>query len=196
VINPVQTDVTAILAAASAGDQDAANRLFPLVYEQLRAQAARYLQGEAPGHTLQPTALVHEAYIKLVGQHRASWQDRGHFFAVAAMAMRRILVNHAKAKKSHKRGGDQTRQPLEIDSLAEQFEQRAIDLVALDEALEQLRAISSEQARLVELRFFAGLTVEQAAEALGVSERTVHRDWALARAWLRGEIERRERDRD
>lgn len=179
--------VTVLLAAIERGDGSAAERLFPLVYRELRTMAARQLRDERSGHTLVATALVHEAYLKLVGQRDAAWRDRGHFLSVAATAMRRILVNHAKARRRLKRGGGRGR--VDIDEIARAFEARAIDLVALDEALERLRELSPDQARLVDLRFFAGLSVEQAAEALGTSERTLHRDWALARAWLRGEIE-------
>jgi RNA polymerase sigma-70 factor, ECF subfamily len=181
-------DVTLLLAAATAGDDGAANRLLPLVYDELRRLAASYLRSEAEGHTLPPTALVHEAYLKLVGQREAHWKDRGHFFAVAATAMRRILVNHARDRRRLKRGGDRERESL--DDVADRFEEEAIDLIALDAALERLRQLSARQALVIELRFFAGLTPAQVAEVTDSSERSVHRDWAAARAWLRGEIER------
>jgi RNA polymerase sigma-70 factor (ECF subfamily) len=180
-------NVTVLLDALARGDASAADRMFPLVYRELRALAARQLRRERSGHTLAPTALVHEAYLKLVGQREASWRSRGHFLAVAATAMRRVLVNHAKARRRLKRGGDRSR--LEIDEIANEFERRATDLVALDGALDRLRARSPLQADIVELRFFGGLTVEQAALALDVSERSVHREWAVARAWLRGEVD-------
>lgn len=183
---PASEDMTQILTAATAGDQVAADKLLPLVYDELRALAARYLQEERPSHTLQTTALVHEAYLKLIDQRRAKWKDRTHFFAVAATAMRRILVNHAKAKKRSKRGGDQEK--ISLDVAAAIYEERALDLVALDEALEQLAAMDQQQSRIVELRFFGGLTVDEVAEVLGISARTVHREWTTARAWLRGQI--------
>jgi len=179
--------IAVLLAAIESGDASAADRLFPLVYSELRGLAANQLRHERSGHTLVATALVHEAYLRLVGQRNASWKDRGHFLAVAASAMRRILVNHAKARKRLKRGGDRRR--IDIDSIAEAFEERVSDLVALDAALERLRLRSPDQARIVELRFFAGLSIEQVAEALGTSERSVHREWAVARAWLRGEMQ-------
>ena len=183
---PASEDMTQILTAATAGDQVAADKLLPLVYDELRALAARYLQEERPSHTLQTTALVHEAYLKLIDQSRVKWKDRTHFFAVAATAMRRILVNHAKAKKRSKRGGDQEK--ISLDVAAAIYEERALDLVALDEALEQLAAMDQQQSRIVELRFFGGLTVDEVAEVLGISARTVHREWTTARAWLRGQI--------
>jgi RNA polymerase sigma-70 factor (ECF subfamily) len=183
---PTADDLTKILVAAGAGDSRAADELLPLVYEELRAMAARHLKGERAGHTLQPTALVHEAYLKLVDQTRVQWQGRSHFLAVAATAMRRILVNHAKAHGRQKRGGDAQRVPL--DRALESFQERAIDLEALDEALQRLAGIDAAQARIVELRFFGGLTVEETAEVLATSARTVHREWTLAKAWLHGEV--------
>lgn len=185
-MNGPPDDLTRILAEAGQGDSGAVERLFPLVYEELRAIASRCLGGERPDHTLQPTALVNEAYLKLVDQRRASWADRGHFFAIAAMAMRRILVNHAKARGRVKRGGG--RRPVGLDAGEAILPERSVDLVALDEALTRLAEIDADQAKIVELRFFAGLTVEEVAAVRGVSVRTVHYDWAMARAWLRGEI--------
>ena len=179
-------DVTQLLAAVNSGDEEAADRLFPLIYDELRSVARRYLGRERSDHTLQATALVHEAYLKLVGQRDASWQGRSHFLAVAATAMRRILVNHAKAHRSAKRGGGRPR--LALDEAAAVFEDRAGDLLELDEALTRLAALAPDQARLVELRFFAGLSVEETARLLGVSVRTAQYDWAMARAWLRGEL--------
>lgn len=175
-----------LLAAASHGDAEASERVFPLIYDELRRLADRYMRGERPDHTLQATALVHEAYLKLVGQGDASWTSRAHFLAAAAQAMRRILVNHAKSKKRVKRGGGRAQLVLE-EALAA-FEDRAIDLVDLDDSLRKLAAIAPDQARIVELRFFAGLTVEETARMLGTSERTIYSDWAMARAWLRGEL--------
>ncbi len=182
-----QDDVTEILAAASGGNSQAAENLFPLIYHELRAVAGRYLRHQPSGHTLQPTALVHEAYLRLVGPQRASWTDRRHFLATAAVAMRQILVNHATHTPCLKRGGG--RAGLTIEQVEPHAEQRDIDLVALDEALTRLAEIDPRQARIVELRFFAGFSVEETASVLDVSERTVHRDWTMARLWLRGEIE-------
>lgn len=183
---PPSSDLTAILAAASAGDGPAADRLLPLVYDELRAQAARYLESERPDHTLQATALVHEAYLRLVDQTRVQWQDRVHFFAVAAVMMRRVLVNHAKARRAAKRGGQGLR--LTLDESSASGGPRDIDLVALDEALERLAALDPQQARLVELRFFAGMSAAEAAPVLGISERTLHREWTVAKAWLHAEL--------
>ncbi len=183
---PPSPELTQILADASRGDEDAANRLFPLIYDELRRLAGRYIKRERPDHTLQATALVHEAYLKLFGQPTAAWADRSHFMAVAAIAMRRILVNHARSHRAARRGGGRAR--VALDEAAAVFEDRAIDLVALDEALKRLAQIDPDQARIVELRFFGGLSVEDTARLLGVSVRTVHYDWAMARAWLRGEL--------
>jgi RNA polymerase sigma factor (TIGR02999 family) len=180
-------DLTVMLEAASRGDRGAADRLLPLVYDELRAQAAAYLKRERPNHTLQATALVHEAYLRMVDQTRAQLGGRVHFFAVAATMMRRVLVDHAKARSAEKRGGGGLR--LTLDESAEAaVGGEATDLVALDAALEKLAALDPEQARLVELRFFAGMTMQEVAEATGMSERTAHREWVIAKAWLRGEI--------
>ena len=183
---PSSSELTQILADASRGDEDAANRLFPLIYDELHRLAQRYLRRERPDHTLQATALVHEAYLKLLGQRNAAWANRAHFMAVAATAMRRILVNHAKSHRAARRGGGRAK--LTIDEAAAVFEDRAIDLIALDEALTRLAEVDPDQARIVELRFFGGLSVDDTARHLGVSARTVHYDWAMARAWLRGEL--------
>jgi RNA polymerase sigma-70 factor, ECF subfamily len=179
--------MTQILEAASQGDAAAADRLLPLVYEELRAQAARYLQRERPDHTLQATALVHEAFLRLVDQTRVQWKGRSHFFAVAAVMMRRVLVNHAKSKHAAKRGDPRLRLTLD-EPLARS--KPGIDLVALDEALQKLAKLDPVQARLVELRFFAGLPVKDAADVLGISERTLHREWTVAKAWLHAELSR------
>lgn len=184
---PDPDPVTRLLAGASGGDAGAVERLFPIIYDELRRLADRYLGDQRPGHTLQPTALVHEAFLRLAGAG-TSCEDRGHFFAVAATAMRQVLVNHAKARGSAKRGGGAARTPL-VDSLA-LLEERAIDLVALDEALERLAHLDPEQAHVVELRFFAGLTVDETAAAVGRPVRSVERDWSVARRWLRAELER------
>ncbi len=168
------------------GYSDAADELLPLVYDEFRIMAQRYLARERPDHTLDPTALVHEAFMKLIDQNRVDWKGRAHFFAVAAQAMRRILVDHARHHSRLKRGGD--RQRVSLDEQLAPGEQRTEDLVALDDALEQLAQLDSRQARIVELRFFAGLTVEEVAETLGVSKRTIEGDWTMARAWLRREL--------
>jgi RNA polymerase sigma factor (TIGR02999 family) len=168
------------------GDSEAAEELLPLVYDEFRAMAQRYLSRERPDHTLEPTALVHEAFMKLIDQSRVDWQGRAHFFAVAAQAMRRILVDHARHHNRLKRGGD--RQRVSLDEQLAPGEHRTEDLVALDDALEQLAQLDARQARIVELRFFAGLTVGEVAETLGVSKRTIEGDWTMARAWLRREL--------
>ena len=176
-------DITQLLDAAAAGDPKAAADLLPLVYDELRKLAAARMASEAPNHTLQPTALVHEAYVRLVGPDPGrDWNGRGHFFAAAAEAMRRILVDQAREKLALKRGGDRKRVPLEeVDPPAGTPPE---DLLALDEALEQLTRLDPTAGQLVELRYFAGLTIPQAAEALGVSPRRADFLWAYARAWL------------
>jgi RNA polymerase sigma factor (TIGR02999 family) len=177
------SDVTRLLDAAAAGDRRAAAELLPLVYAELRRLAAARLAGEKAGHTLQPTALVHEAYLRLVGGERGqNWNGRGHFFAAAAEAMRRILVDHARRKKSAKRGGGRER--LDLDAIDVAIADWPEDLVVLDEALGRLAAIDPKAARLVHLRFFAGLPIPEVAEVLGMSPRTADRLWAYARAWL------------
>ncbi len=178
-------DVTRILSEIEHGDARAAEQLLPLVYDELRNLAARRLAQEKPGQTLQATALVHEAYLRLVGQDEArSWNSRGHFFAAAARAMRRILVDNARRKNARKRGVGLARQPL--DEIA--APQPDDELLALDEALQALAATDPVKARLVELRYFAGLTGEQAAKVLGISPATADRHWAFAKAWLRNEV--------
>ncbi len=181
------SDVTHILGRLERGDEEAAGELLPLVYDELRRMAARQLATEAAGHTLQPTALVHEAYLKLVDQDRAgAWNHRGHFFSAAAEAMRRILVDHARRKKAEKREGSRRRSDLDPEKLA--FLERRDDLLALDEALALLESTDPRKAELVKLRFFAGLTMSQAAEALGISVATAERDWAYTRVWLLREM--------
>ena len=178
-------DVTRILSDIELGDAGAAERLLPLVYDELRKLAARRLKREDPGHTLQATALVHEAYLRLVGRDETrSWNSRGHFFAAAARAMRRILVDNARRKGAQKRGVGLERRPL--DEVA--APQPDDELLALDEALQALAASDPVKARLVELRYFAGLTGEQAARVLGISPATADRHWAFAKAWLRNEV--------
>jgi RNA polymerase sigma factor (TIGR02999 family) len=181
-------DVTQLLNAIEQSDQQAANQLFPFVYDELRRLAAQKLAGEKPGQTLQATALVHEAYLRLVGDQgeQRPFKDRGHFFAAAATAMRRILIDNARRKRSQKRGGGRQRQPLDAVAAPEPDE----DLLALDEALKKLADKDPVKARLVELRYFAGLTGEQTAEMLGISPTTADRHWAYARAWLRAEVRR------
>ncbi len=180
------SEVTRILNAIERGDPQAASQLLPLVYDELRRLAAQKLAREKPGQTLDATGLVHEAYLRLVGdtEARRPLKDRGHFFAAAAAAMRRILIDNARRKRTQKRGGGLKRQPLEAVAAPEPDE----DLLALDEALEKLAAQDPVKARLVELRYFAGLTAEQAAEVLGISPSTADRHWAYARAWLRAEV--------
>jgi len=180
-------EVTQILHAIAGGDLHAANQLLPLGYEELRRLAARKMGHETPGQTLQPTALVHEAYLRLVGEGTGShWDSRGHFFAAAAEAMRRILVENARRKKSAKHGGGLARQDLDAErvSLPEVRE----DVIALDEALTKFAAVQPQAAQLVQLRYFAGLSIPEAAHTLGISPRTADRLWAYARAWLHQEI--------
>ncbi len=177
------SEVTRILSAIEQGDPHAAEQLLPLVYDELRKLAAQKLVQEAPGQTLQATALVHEAYLRLIGpDHSQHWDTRGHFFAAAAEAMRRILINRARDKNRLKRGGDRKR--LNLDQLAAVDDATDDDLVALDEALEQLARVNPPCAELVKLRFFAGLNLDEVAASLGISRRTADRYWAFARAWL------------
>ncbi|MBC8468448.1 MAG: sigma-70 family RNA polymerase sigma factor [Planctomycetes bacterium] len=179
-------DITKILDAIEQGDAQAADKLLPLIYEELRVLAAQKMSHELPGQTLQATALVHEAYIRLVGKEARNWDSRGHFFAAAVEAMRRILVENARRKKSSKHGGDKLKVDLDHADLA--IEEPSEDLIALDEALTRLSETDPGVADLVKLRYFAGLTIEQAAEFLGISRRTAVDHWAYARAWLRREI--------
>ena len=179
-------NVTQLLIDWSKGDKAALDALLPVVYEELRHQAARYLRRERAGHTLQTTALIHEAYIKLIDQRNVHWQNRAHFFGIAAQAMRRILVDHARAKNRAKRGGSDIRVSFNEANLVGQ--QQDLDIEALDEALTRLSEIDEQQSRIVELRFFSGLTVEETAEVLGISTATVKRDWSMAKAWLHREI--------
>jgi RNA polymerase sigma factor (TIGR02999 family) len=181
------TDVTRILSAIEQGDPHAAEQLLPLVYDELRQLAAQKLAQEKPGQTLQATALVHEAYLRLVDTQQAQqWNSRGHFFAAAAEAMRRILVDQARRRNAAKRGGQAHREELEGSALA--APEPAVDVLALHEALERLEKADPASANLVKLRFFAGLTMSEAAEALAMSVRSAHDLWAYARSWLRREI--------
>ena len=179
-------DVTQLLIAWSQGDRDSAERLVPLIYDELRQLAARYLARERAEHTLQPTALVHEAYMRLVDLRHVQWQDRTHFFAIAAQAMRRLLVDHARKHRSAKRGGPIRR--LSLEEVSEVAASRAPDLVALDEALDGLAEIDPTKASIVELRFFGGLSNQEAAEVMGCSRSTVVRQWRMAKAWLHSEL--------
>jgi RNA polymerase sigma factor (TIGR02999 family) len=175
-------DVTELLLSWRQGDAAALDRLVPLVYDELRRVARRRLQGEAPGHALQATALVHEVYIRLVDVDRMTLTSRAHFLGVAATLMRQILVDHARRQRADKRGGGAT--VLSLDEALPAAGRSSVDVLALDQALDALSAIDSRQCRVVELRFFAGLTIDEAATALGISSATVEREWALAKAWL------------
>jgi RNA polymerase sigma factor (TIGR02999 family) len=175
-------DVTQLLSQWRDGDRAALDRLMPLVYEELRTIAGRFLRRERPGHTLQSTALVHEAYVKLVDQNRSDWQSRAHFYGVAATIIRNILVDHARARNAMKRGGAQP--ALSLDEALAVPNSQDLDLVAVDDALLNLSRLDPQQARIVELRFFAGLTIEETAEVLGISESTVKRDWIVAKTWI------------
>jgi RNA polymerase sigma-70 factor (ECF subfamily) len=182
----LQHEVTQILHDWSGGDANAPSRLMPFVYDELRRLARVFLSKERGSHTLQPTALVHEAYLRLVDQTRVSWQNRAHFYGIAASMMRRVLIDHARAHATGKRGGAAIR--LSIDDVQIPLEQRATDLLDLDEALESLAKFDERKSKLVELRFFGGLSDEEIAEVLGVSVRTVLRDWKTARLWLYREL--------
>jgi RNA polymerase sigma factor (TIGR02999 family) len=179
--------ITALLASARGGDAVATDELVPLLYAELRRLAQALMARERPGATLQPTALVHEAYLRLVGGGSVEWRDRAHFVAAAAVAMRRILIERARRRLRLKRGGARERVTLDEANLPHEVPPR--ELLALDAALEELRALDPAMARVVELRYFGGLTVEEAAEVLGSSVRTVHRQWAAARAWLHRALE-------
>jgi RNA polymerase sigma factor (TIGR02999 family) len=179
-------DVTRLLLAWSQGDSKALDELIPLVYDELHRLAQRHLLRERAGHTLQPTAVVHEAYLKLVDQKRVTWKNRGHFFAVAAQAMRRLLVDHARARGREKRGGAATRVALEEADPS--VLPKDADVMALDQALEKLATLDSTQARVVELRYFGGLTADETAEVLGTSVATVGRAFFLAKVWLHREL--------
>lgn len=175
-------DITKLLVDWTGGSRDAMEQMLPLVYDELRRLARGYLHRERPGHTLQSTALVHEAYLRMVDQRSVSWQGRAHFFGIAAQMMRRILVDHARGRDAAKRGAGVCKLTLDEDLLA--LQERDVNLVALDEALESLSRLDSQQGRIVELRFFAGLSIEETAEVLKISPATVKRDWAMAKAYL------------
>ncbi len=183
-------EVSRLLLAWKEGDREALESLIPLVYSDLHRMAERHLRRERPGHTLQPTAIVNEVYLRLVGGEGGAWQNRAHFFAAAARSMRRILVDYARARKAKKRGGQGARYVLDTAVIVEP---RAVDLIAVDNALERLAELDAEQGRVVELRFFAGLTEGETAEALGISPATVHRKWLSAKAYLHRELAGRSR---
>jgi len=183
---PSVRDITAALQLVQDGDSDAVNRLSELVYPELRALAGSYMRKESAGHTMQPTELVHEAFIKLVDQRDVDWRGRSHFFAVSAQAMRRLLVDHARRKKSRKRGGDVVK--VSLEGGAPLTLRNDADVLAVDDALGKLSEVNERHAKVVELRFFGGLKVHEVAEVLGGAARTVESDWTFARAWLRREL--------
>lgn len=185
--NPAE--VTFLLSAMSQGDSEAASLLMPLIYAELRRLAGGYMRRERPDHTLQATALLHEAYLKLVEQRAVNWQSRAHFFGIAAQLMRRILIDHARAHLRQKRGGEQ--QKVSLDEAVVFSEDKSEELMAVDQALDRLAQLDPRQARVVEMRFFAGLSVEEIAAVLGVSPKTVKRDWSVARAWLYADLKER-----
>ena len=187
--NPMPSEpgeVTQLLQDFTRGDPVAGDKLIPLVYQELKRQAQRQLHRERIGHTLQPTALVHEAFLRLVGQRRANWKNRAHFFGVAAQLMRRILIDYARGRQRFKRGGDQQRVPLEETHLVS--EEQSKEWIALDEALHRLTEMDERQSRIVELRVFGGLTTDETAEVLDISASTVLREWNVAKVWLHREI--------
>ena len=186
----VPGEVTRLLGELRRGSPDAEAKLVPLVYQHLHRLAAHYMRRERPNHTLQATALLNEAYIRLVSQEKTEWQDRAHFFAVAAGLMREILVDYARKQNAGKRGG--LMEKLPVDEILNFSPGKSRQLEDLDNALRSLEKFDPQQGRIVELRFFGGLTVEETAEVLGISERTVKRDWSLARAWLHGELSGRD----
>ncbi len=185
-MTPSPKDVTQLLLDWRDGNKEALDKLIPLVYDELRRLADHYLRRERPDHTLQATALVHEAYFRLVDQRNVDWQNRAHFFGIAAGLMRRILLEHARSHRAAKRGGD--KQKLSLDEAMGLSKERDVDLVSLDDALTSLEAIDPQKSRIVELRFFGGLTIEETAEVLGVSPITVNRAWRITKAWLLREI--------
>ena len=189
---PAPSGVTQLLIDCSDGNQDAFNKLYPLVYEELRHLAHRYMSHERPGHTLQTTAVVHEAYLRLIDQKHVQWQNRAHFFAIASQMMRRILITHAQSHTYAKRGGGALK--VSLDEAAVLSPERAIELITLDEALKSLTAIDPRRSQVVELRFFGGLSNEEIAEVLKISPNTVTRDWNVAKAWLYREMNKEQED--
>ena len=190
--DPSSYELTQLLIDCSAGSQDAFDQLFPVVYEELRRLAHRYMSRERQGHTLQTTAVVHEAYLRLIDQKHVQWQNRAHFFAIAARMMRRILITHAQSHAYAKRGGGAIK--VSLDEAAILSQERAGELVALDEALNNLAAIDPRRSQVVELRFFGGLSNEEIAEVLKISPNTVTRDWNVAKAWLYREMSKEQAD--
>ena len=180
-------EITQLLKDWSEGNQTALDKLMPLVYDELRRQASRYLRNERQGHTLQTTALIHEAYLKLIGINQIEWQNRNHFFAIASTAMRRILVDYARERKRDKRGGVAENLPLD-EGLQISANEKSVDLIALDEALNRLAKLDERQTKVVELKYFSGLSIDEIAEVLGIANSTVRLDWNLAKAWLKQEI--------
>ena len=180
--------ITQLLAEWGKGDQAALEKLMPLVYSELRRLASNYLRRERAEHTLQPTALVNEAYLKLIDQHNAKWQNRAHFFGISAQLMRRILVDHARQYQAQKRGGSE-KQRISITNVENLARESELDLLALNEALEELTRMDEQQGRIVEMKFFGGLSIDEIAEVLGIGHATVERDWKMARAWLRRQLE-------
>lgn len=181
-MHEVPADITLLLHAAATGQRESVDALIAAIYDDMRRLAARHMGGERRNHTLEPTAVVHEAYVRLIDQHKTDWKDRLHFFAVASRIIRRVLIDHARANEADKRGGDRTRISLTDHDIA--GPSRDIDLIALDEALNELAEIDPQQGRIVELRYFGGCTVEEVAELLNIGKRTVDRDWQAAKAWL------------
>jgi RNA polymerase sigma factor (TIGR02999 family) len=181
-------EITQLLIAWNQGDQRARDELMPLIYNELRRLARGHLRRERVNHTLQPTALVHEAFLRLIDQSQVNWQNRAHFFGAAARLMRQILINHAEARRAAKRGGEAER--ISLNDVDQFTVEQGLDLVALNEAMERLEQIDPPQSRIVELRYFSGLTIEEIAEVMGVSPATVKREWSTARAWLRRELSR------
>jgi RNA polymerase sigma-70 factor, ECF subfamily len=179
--------VSQLLAAWNEGDETALDRLTPLVYDELHRMAARYMRRESPDHTLQTSALVNEAYLKLVDQRSVRWQNRSHFFAIAAKLLRRVLVDHARANARVKRGGDAQR--LSIDAAAIALKEPVVDLIKIDEALKRLAVIDAQKSRIVEMKFFGGLSTDEIGVCLNQSSRTIEREWRKAKAWLRRELE-------
>ncbi|MHC4942578.1 MAG: sigma-70 family RNA polymerase sigma factor [Planctomycetota bacterium] len=183
---PPKEDVTRLLADLSAGKKGAAEALMPLLYDELRALARHYMRGERVDHTLQTTALVHEAYLRLGGKMETAWENKAHYMRVAARAMRHVLIDHARRKRAAKKGGTWKKESL--DKAAEILEEASIDLLAVDQALSDLAKIDEQMAQVVELKFFGGLTIEETANVLGISPSTVKHEWVLAKAWLRQQI--------
>lgn len=185
---PEQPDVTQLLKKAQSGDKDSLDSLLPVIYDELRRVAANQLQKERDDHTLQATALVHETYLRLIEQKNVDWRNRAHFFSIAAEMMRRVLVNYAVQRNAQKRGDGVTRISLDDADGFTAADEREFDLVALDDALKQLSQLDTDAARIVELRFFGGLTIEETAEVLNISESTVKREWKTAKAWLKTKL--------